>query len=208
MIDRLTHYSGCDCCSADCSELVNVRAPRRIISPRMEMETEPKDPQAISSQENARSERPKIRGFLIFVAFGLVLSFLQNLAVLVQSLAPFRGEVWEKLTTPGFSAYHPSWKPAIVFGMISSSVTLAATVISLVLFFRKHRFFPTFVVVAIPVIFVLMLAGYYLEGLVPAIATSPGHDEERHTLIIRFLAMHVWIPYFLTSERVKRTFVR
>jgi Protein of unknown function (DUF2569). len=150
----------------------------------------------------------KIGGVLTIVAIGLVLSLLQNLAGLGQSLVPLRGEVWERLTTPGFSAYHPYWKPAILFGIISASVTVTLSAISLVLFFLKHRFFPTFVVVAIPVIFVLMLASYYLEGLVPAIAASPAYAKESHALIIRFIALHVWIPYFVISERVKQTFVR
>jgi len=122
------------------------------------MEWNRKGPPDISSHENAPFEPPKISGFLTIVAIGLIISFLQNLAGLGQSLIPFRGEVWERLTTPGFSAYHPYWKPAILFGIISASVTLALTTISLVLFFRKHRFSPTLVVVAIPVIFVLMLA--------------------------------------------------
>lgn len=139
------------------------------------MEWNRKDPPDISSHENAPFGSPKISGFLTIVAIGLIISFLQNLAGLGQSLVPFRGEVWERLTTPGFSAYHPYWKPAILFGIISSSVILALSAISLVLFFRKHRFFPTFIVVAIPVIFVLMLAGYYLEGLVPAVAASPAY---------------------------------
>ena len=172
------------------------------------MEWNRKDPPDICSQENARSEPPKIGGFLTIVAIGLLISFLQNLAGLGQSLIPFRAEVWESLITPGVSAYHPYWKPAILFGIISASVTLALTAISLVLFFRKHRFFPTFVVVAIPVIFVLMLAGYYVEGLVPAVAASPAYAKERHTLIIRFVAMHMWIPSFVVSERVKQTCVR
>ena len=59
-----------------------------------------------------------------------------------------------------------------------------------------------------PVIFVLLLARYYLEGLVPAIAASEDYGKQRHHLIMRFIAMHIWIPYFVVSDRVKRTFVR
>lgn len=173
-----------------------------------QMEWNRKDPPDASSPENAKPAPLRIGGFLIVVAIGLVVSFLQNLAGLGWALGPFRGKVWARLTTPGASAFHPYWKPAILFGIISASVTLTLTAISLVLFFRKHRSFPTFVVVAIPVIFVLMLAGYYLEGLVPAIAATPAYAKEGHTLIVRFVALHVWIPYFVISDRVKRTFVR
>ena len=54
-----------------------------------------KNPPDFSSQENAQAAPLKIDGFLIFVAIGLVISFLQNLAGLGWSLAPFRKEVWE-----------------------------------------------------------------------------------------------------------------
>ncbi len=174
------------------------------------MKTEPTilASQDINAHEQVPPAAPKIRGFLIVVAIGLVVSFMQSLQGLAWSLIPLRREVWEKLTTPGVSAYHPYWKPALLFGVISASITLALNAIGLVLFFRKHRFFPTFIVVAIPVIFVLMLAGYYLEGMVPAIAASQEYGKQRYAIIVKFIAMHVWIPYFLISDRVKQTFVR
>jgi hypothetical protein len=103
---------------------------------------------------------------------------------------------------------HDVGAAVILFELISASVTLALSAIGLVLFFRKHRFFPTLIVVAIPVIYVLMVAGHFLEGLVPAVALTPAYGKGGHTLIIKFVAMHVWIPYFLISDRVKRTFVR
>ena len=174
------------------------------------MQTEHPSPMQTQGTENEKLPPPalKIGGFLIIVAIGLVVSFISNLQGLGWSLIPFRGEVWETLTTPGFSPYHSYWKPVLVFGLISASVIFALTAIALVLFFRKHRFFPTFIVVAIPVIFVLLLARYYLEGLVPAIAASEDYGKQRHHLIMRFIAMHIWIPYFVVSDRVKRTFVR
>ena len=85
-----------------------------------------KDPLDISSHEKAPSEPLKIGGFLTFVAIGLVISFLQNLAGLGQSLIPFRGEVWQRLTTPGFGAYHPYWKPAILLGRPAAKWPLVA----------------------------------------------------------------------------------
>jgi len=166
------------------------------------------EPQEMNGDEKASPEPLKIRGFLIFVAIGLFMSLIGNLQNLGWSILPFRGEVWEKLTTPGFDSYHPNWKQALLFGVTSASVIFVFNIIMLVLFFRKHRFFPTFIVVAIPVIFVLLLVGHYLDGLVPAIAASQEYSKGTHQLIVRFIALHVWIPYFVVSERVKRTFVR
>ena len=171
-------------------------------------ESETPAPRDINANEEVRPAAPKIGGFLILVGVGLVISFLQNLGDLGSSLGPLHGETWKRLTTPGFTSYHPSWKSVLLFGIISTAVILVLNVVALVLFFRKHRFFPTLIVVSIPVIFVLMLADYYLEGLVPAIAATPDYGKQWHGLIVQFIAMHVWIPYFVVSDRVQRTFVR
>lgn len=174
----------------------------------MQMEPSTLTPTEVNAHERVRPEVPKIGGFLIVVAIGLIISCLRNLTGVGWALLPSRGDVWEKLTIPGSSAYHPYWKTVLLFELIFSLVTLALSVIGTALFFCKHRFFPTFVVVTLPVVFVLMVAAYYLEGLVPAIAASPAYGKAGHDLIVKFIGMHVWIPYFLVSARVKRTFVR
>jgi hypothetical protein len=173
----------------------------------------PEEPSTLAEQNTKADDRVpcpalKIGGFLIIVAVGLVLSFIRNLESLAWALIPFREEVWEKLTIPGSSAYHPSWKTVLLFQIISASAIFMMTIIGMVLFFRKHRFFPTVIVIAIPLIFLVMLVSYYLEGLVPAIAASQYYAKEKRDLVMRFIALHVWIPYFVVSDRVKRTFVR
>ena len=124
------------------------------------------------------------------------------------SLAPFRQErLWE-ITTPGSIAYRPYWKPVLLFELASSSAILGLNAVALVLFFRKQRVFPKVIILGIPIIFILMLIGYYLSSLIPAIAESKYYSKQTSVLIVRFIALHVWIPYFLFSEKVKKTFVR
>ena len=155
------------------------------------------------------SEPPlKIGGVLIFVAIGLILSLVQNLGHFLGNLAPFRQvQGWERLTTPGSTAYHPNWKPVLLFELVSSSAILGLNAVAVALFFRKQRVFPKFIVMVIPIIFILILLGYYLSGLIPAVADSPDYSKQTSMLIVRFVALHTWIPYFLLSERVKKTFV-
>ncbi|MGH9873841.1 MAG: DUF2569 domain-containing protein [Pyrinomonadaceae bacterium] len=151
----------------------------------------------------------RIGGVLIFVAIGLIISLVQNLGHFLGNLAPFRqDQVWERLTTPGSIAYHPYWKPVLLFELASSSAILGLNALAVVLFFRKQRVFPKVIIVGIPMIFILILIGYYLSGLIPAIAESPDYSKQTSVLIVRFIALHIWIPYFLLSERVKKTFVR
>ena len=150
----------------------------------MEMQGEPPTLAEQDTKADDTVTRPalKIGGFLIVVAIGLVLSFIKNLESLGWALLPFREEVWVSLTIPGSSAYHPSWKTALLFQIISASAILVVTVIVMVLFFRKHRFFPTVIVIALPLIFLFMLVGYYLDGLVPAIAASQDYSKKSVTL--------------------------
>src|SRR5690349_898222 len=167
------------------------------------------DPPSFTSKDEKAPPVPRrFGGVLIVVAIGLILSFLQGLGNLGTWLRPFREPVWERLTVPGSSSYHPYWKPDLIFGLSSTSLLLLLCIIALVLFFRKHRFFPTFMIVVIPLMFVLMLVGYFLDSLVPAIVASPQYATEAEHLVIKFIALHVWIPYFIVSDRVKRTFVR
>jgi len=150
----------------------------------------------------------KLGGVLIFVAIGLILSLVQNLGNFLGNLAPFRQQqVWERLTTPDSIVYHPYWKPVLLFELVSSSIIFGLSVVAVALFFSKHRVFPKFIVITIPIIFVLIFLGYYLSGLIPAVAESPHYSKQTSALIVRFVALHVWIPYFLLSKRVKKTFV-
>lgn len=151
----------------------------------------------------------KIGGWLIVVAIGLVLSALTNLNYFLSALLIFfKRTLWEKLTTPGAPAYHPYWKPLLIYDLVSSLILLLMTAVSFVLFLQKRRAFPTFIVVGIPIIFLLAFAGHYLSSLIPQAAATKAYAEASHVLWIRFVALHVWIPYFLVSKRVKRTFVR
>ena len=154
------------------------------------------------------SAAPKIGGFLIVVAVILVFNFFANLGNMGWSLIPLRAETWERLTTPGFTSYHPYWKPVLLLQSISAAVILVLNVVGLVLFFRKHRLFPMSMVVLVPLLFVLLITRYYLEGLVPAIAETEAYARQSYDLIGKFILMHLWIPYFVVSDRVKRTFIR
>src|ERR1051325_12145062 len=131
------------------------------------------DPPQLAPSETVPSAAPKFGGFLIVVAVCLVIGFLQSLSSLLRVILLLRRGVWARLTTPGLTFYHPAWKPVLLFQFFSVSFMVLVALILLVLFFRKHRFFPTFIVVMIPVTFFMTLARHYVDGLIPAVASNP-----------------------------------
>jgi hypothetical protein len=153
-------------------------------------------------------QAPKIGGWLIVIAIGLILSLLQNLTNMLQVLAPLgRGFVWTRLTDPTSPVYHPYWKTVIIYDAVAGCLYVIMNFVAIILFFGKRRLFPKLTIAFIPSIFVLSLIGYYLTGLIPAVADKPAYAAQGHELIVRFIALHVWIPYLLVSKRVKATFV-
>ncbi len=163
-----------------------------------------------NSQNTAKQNKPlRIGGVLILVAIGLVISLIQNLGLCSTSLRiVFDNSIWDNVTDPNSPAYHSYWKPVLLYEAVSSIVLLLLNAAMLALFFGKKRVFPKLMVILIPTFFALMLIGYYLSGFIPVVAESADHTKQGQYLIIRFIALHVWIPYFLLSDRVKKTFVR
>jgi hypothetical protein len=152
---------------------------------------------------------PRIGGLLIFVMIGLFLSLIQNLTYFLASIAPIiRTPLWERLTAPASTDYHPYWKPVLIYDVTTCSLILIINIVLLWLYFRKKRVFPKLTVVLIPLIYVTILAGYFLSGVIPAVAESEEYAKQGHMLVVKFVGFHIWIPYFLLSKRVERTFVR
>ena len=152
-------------------------------------------------------QSPPIGGWLMVIAIGLVISLVQNLNNLLQSLSPLRGPVWARLTDPASPRYNPHWRAALIFELVAACLYVVMNFIAIILFFGKRRRFPTLTVIFIPSIFVLGLVDHYLAGLIPAVAASPIHARAAYLLAAKFVALHVWIPYLLVSKRVKATFV-
>lgn len=166
---------------------------------------------AVDPPQESVSERryPRIGGVLIFVAIGLFISLIQNLTYFLASLLPVvRKPLWEALTNPASSAYHSYWKPFLVYEFAASLFLLLTNLVVLVLFFLKKSWFPKTIVALLPTIFILTLVSYYFSSSIPAMAESADYAKQGTTLIIRFIGLHIWIPYFLLSKRVKTTFVR
>ena len=152
-------------------------------------------------------QQPKIGGWLILIAIGLVINLLQDLNASLQVLKFFDAPVWTRLTDPTSPAFHPNWKSAIIYQVFAVSLFMIFSVSAVILFFGRRRVFPTFFIVMVPIMFALSFVGHYLWGQIPVVANTGTHTRMTLVLILNFIALHIWIPYFLVSKRVQRTFI-
>ncbi len=181
------------------------------MNPKSSNDLVPKENGALDQLQKPSEENklPKIRGALILVAVVMIFNLFQNLSYFLGSIAPIiRSPVWERFTNPGSPEFNPHWKLVFIFDALTAALILFWNIVALVFFFRKKRGFPRLIAVSIPIIFLLILAGHFLSGLIPAVAGSAGYAKEETALIMKFIGLHIWIPYFLLSKRVAKTFVR
>lgn len=138
----------------------------------------------------------KIGGWLWLPAIGLVVGVLANLASFVNTL---------KTLMESGSLIENELKGMICFELIAFAAFAVAGGYIFSLFIRRKRSLPRYYIV-------LMIAGlcYTLLDLILAsqlLYVDITYQDIRG-LIRAAVGACVWIPYFLVSVRVKRTFVR
>ena len=153
-------------------------------------------------------QSPKIRGWLLLTALGVVLLPLRLAEFIAADLLPaFSKDVWSLLTMPGTEAYHPLNAPILVFELAGNLVLLVASLVLAVLFFQKRRLVPILTVIFLVSSFLFYVGDYFAARQLPAFA-SQEDAESKLDLVGALLVCAVAVPYFLTSRRVKETFVR
>jgi hypothetical protein len=117
-----------------------------------------------------------------------------------------RPGIWARLTTPGYVSYHPLWGPFIIYELAGQSFLLVFACVLLWLMFEQRRSFPIAMVAFLINLLVFPLGDAALGGLIPAIRVH------QNALIFAPLLRNaiyaaIWLPYMLSSARVKATFV-
>lgn len=177
------------------------------------MSDNPYTPPLASLEAAPPADRPlappapmKIGGWLILVAIGLIVTPFKIVSVMFANQWPFlRDGHWERLTNADSSDYHPLWAPLIVFEIVGNIGLLVLAAITLALFFKKSKRTPKFAITWYAVGPAFLLLDELLGNLIPAVASnSPasGLTELARATVVAA----IWIPYFLVSDRVKKTF--
>ena len=147
-------------------------------------------------------------GWLILVGLGVTLAPLRLVAqVLPPYIRMFSDGSYAALTTPGAAAYNALWMPlllveiAINIGLVLSWIYLA------IAFFGRRRQFPKRYIGIICFTLAFQIVDAWAVSAVARHVEA--FDAQTASEIVRtVIAAVIWIPYMLTSKRVKSTFVR
>jgi len=146
-----------------------------------------------------------IGGWLILVAIGLCVRpfvFLTGVIRLYPTI--FHRGPWDRLTLIGQSAYHPYWMPALLFELIYNLLAGVLSILLVVLFFQKRAVWPRCYVILMTGMALCVLFDHVLAMQIPAAATHSGGFMK--AVVPTLFGAAIWIPYALTSQRVKATF--
>jgi hypothetical protein len=146
-------------------------------------------------------------GWLVLVGIGIVVSPLRiAFIVLILYVPIFTDGTWEALTTAGAENYHPLWAPLLIGELAFNSALVLASCYLAYLFFTKQKFFPQFFIGVVLASVVFIPLDAWVTSFV--LTDVPVFDPETTMEFARTLVYAiVWIPYVLTSKRVKATFV-
>ena len=155
------------------------------------------------------AEEPRgLGGWLIIVAISLCISPIKSVFSVMNDLLPiFREGYWDMLTTPGSEVYHRLWVLLIIFEVIGNAFFIIFSIILIPLFFTKFYRFPTLMIVFIASSFLFQISDFFLADLIPIVASENDGEFVAELFNTIFKAM-IWIPYLLSSKRVKNTFVK
>lgn len=146
-------------------------------------------------------------GWLILVGIGVILSPLRIIAQVLPIFSQiFSSDSWAVLTTPGALAYHPLWAPILLAEIGINSVLVLAWIYMAFLFFSKKKIFPKlFIGISVFTLVFILVDALAIKAILP---DEPVFDPVTAREFLRSLVgTIIWVPYMLTSKRVKATFV-
>jgi hypothetical protein len=148
-----------------------------------------------------------IEGWLLLVGIGVILNPVRLAFGLVTTYSAFFSSgVWEKLTNPVSTDYHPLWSVILISESVISCLLLLAWLYMPILFFKKKKQFPWWFIGILSASFVFSVADNLVISSVLPTGRPLNFLASRETLQA-FMVAVIWIPYMLISKRVKATFI-
>ena len=120
---------------------------------------------------------------------------------------------WEILATPGSEYFHPSWRPKLIFDVVTVFSAISYGTFAIWAYLRNKSYTP--IVMIIWFILITTIFGvdylyilYHMFELFDYEIPEMVHGEYRYAFMQWIFWSLIWIPYFIFSKRVKFTFVK
>ncbi len=152
--------------------------------------------------ESQKTQADSIGGWLILPLIGLIIApfiFTYNLF----ASNHFSQSSWEAFSIPGFGV----WKFVIIFQITFITLFICGSIFLAVLFFIKDKRLPNYIIIYYGLTIVFNLCEVLFFLLLDA-SERDGIEDEINVFIRSIIGGAIWIPYFIKSERVKRTFLK
>ena len=159
-------------------------------------------------EQDAAKSYSQIGGWLILYAVGLVLYPLQTLFLLVTKLLPaIFSDNWAALTSPTNPGYHTLWAPLVIAELVGSIGFFLGSIFIIIFFFQRRHWVPNLVIFFLIANVIFVGADYFIINLF-LIRTNSVNVDATINFVRTVVAGAIWIPYFMFSRRVSKTFTR
>lgn len=151
----------------------------------------------------------KIRGWLLFFGIGLTLAPFKVLYVLVTSPGYFDNNVWNQLFNIDTSIRNLLTGLLMIVELLYNVAIFIFSCLVVALFYSKRTILPRLLILYIMTTLVFTIIDTIVAwNLNPAYYTDADLKNTITEIIRTSIYAMIWIPYFLVSKRVKRTFVK
>lgn len=142
----------------------------------------------------------EIGGWLVLVYLNLYLSSLATTFNLFNNF--FKIQLWSLLTDPTYEGYNPTHAFLILFELASTTAFLVYIVLLIWLFHQRRTSVPRLLILFYGINFLYI---FFDNALAAMLKIS---DADFKQIFYSLVAASIWIPYFIKSIRVKRTFTQ
>jgi hypothetical protein len=147
-----------------------------------------------------------IGGWLILILISLIGSLLLSVPSIVSEITlATSGGLIESLKTVGSDYYNPAAANLVIFEIVFNICLMLFFIFLLFLFFSKKKLFPKFMIVLYSVTLLINILDIFLFDWIFELPLQAG--DQFNSLVRSAIACFIWIPYLLSSKRVKNTFV-
>jgi hypothetical protein len=150
----------------------------------------------------------KIGGWLILCAIGLILYPVQTMVFLITELIPaLSPENWSALTSPTSPYYHSLLAPLVIAELVGNICFFIFSICLIVFFFQQRKSAPKLIILFLTANLIFVGCDYFVMTFI-IIRSSSINMDATINFVRTMVAGMVWIPYFIFSKRVGRTFVK